>query len=107
MNTKTAIASEDESLHGRFSAEGVVSSEYELFCRLRESFTEEKQASLIRKVDFRILPPLVLVYLLAYIDRSNAGNAKLFGALEHLGLNGQQWNVSLAVFFITYAAGGV
>ncbi|KAI8273479.1 hypothetical protein K4K60_010849 [Colletotrichum sp. SAR11_57] len=107
MNTKAAIASEDESLHGRFSAEGVVSSEYERFCRLRDSFTEEKQASLIRKVDFRILPPLVLVYLLAYIDRSNAGNAKLFGALEDLGLNGQQWNVSLAVFFITYAAGGV
>ncbi|KAH9237259.1 hypothetical protein K456DRAFT_1939461 [Colletotrichum gloeosporioides 23] len=107
MNTKTAIASEDESLHGRFSAEGVVSSEYERFCCLRESFTEEKQASLIRKVDFRILPPLVLVYLLAYIDRSNAGNAKLFGALGDLGLNGQQWNVSLAVFFITYAAGGV
>ncbi|EEU35135.1 uncharacterized protein NECHADRAFT_88674 [Fusarium vanettenii 77-13-4] len=107
MNTKTAIASEDELRHGGSSAESMDSSEYDRFCLLRESFTEEKQAALIRKIDFRILPPLVLVYLLAYIDRSNAGNAKLFGALEDLGLSGQQWNVSLAVFFITYAAGGV
>lgn len=51
MNVKTAVASEDESLHGRSSAEGMALSEYERFCRLRESITEEKQAALIRKVE--------------------------------------------------------
>lgn len=49
----------------------------------------------------------MLIYLLSYIDRSNAGNAKLFGALEDLGISGQQWNTALAVFFITYSAGGI
>ncbi|KAL4884123.1 major facilitator superfamily domain-containing protein [Aspergillus karnatakaensis] len=59
------------------------------------------------KNSYHVLPQLVLVYLLAYIDRSNAGNAKLFGALEDLHMSGQQWNTALSVFFVTYAAGGV
>lgn len=50
MDTKTAIPSEDVS-YGRSSAEVLASSEYERFCRLRESFTEEKQAALIRKIE--------------------------------------------------------
>ncbi|VUC32833.1 unnamed protein product [Clonostachys rosea] len=116
MDTKKAVASEDVSQLGSNSGEVVVSAEYERFCRLRDSFTEERQKALLRKIeygcleyrlDFRVLPPLIFVYLLAYIDRSNAGNAKLFGVLEDLGVTGQQWNISLAVFFITYAAGGV
>lgn len=40
-------------------------------------------------------------------QRLITGNAKLFGALEDLGMTSQQWNTALSVFFITYALGGV
>lgn len=30
-----------------------------------------------RKTDFTIIPPLLAIYLLSYIDRSNVGNIKL------------------------------
>ena len=30
-----------------------------------------------RKIDLTIIPPLVLIYLLSYIDRSNVGNVRL------------------------------
>lgn len=43
---------------------------------------------------------------MAYIDRSNTGNVKLFGALEDMHLSGQDWNTALCVFFATYALGG-
>jgi MFS family permease len=44
---------------------------------------------------------------MSYIDRTNVGNAKLFGALTDMNLTGQQWNTALAVFFVTYSFGAV
>jgi hypothetical protein len=37
-------------------------------------------ASAQRKLDLRLMPILTLVYLFAFIDRSNAGNARVLGA---------------------------
>ncbi|CAK7236336.1 hypothetical protein SEUCBS140593_009586 [Sporothrix eucalyptigena] len=52
---------------------------------------------------FRVLPQLVFIYLLAYVDRSNIGNAKLFGAEADMHLSSQQWNTGLSVFFVTFS----
>lgn len=37
------------------------------------------EKALLRKLDYRLLPPLVLLYLLSYLDRSN-------GALSESGI---------------------
>ncbi|KAL4955901.1 hypothetical protein BDW69DRAFT_182080 [Aspergillus filifer] len=63
--------------------------------------------TILTEYDYHVLSQLILVYLLAYIDRSNVGNAKLFGDLEDLHMNGTQWNITLSIFFITYGAGGM
>jgi MFS family permease len=57
----------------------------------------------LKKVDWRLLPPLTLLYILAFIDRSNIGNAKIAGMNEELGLSGAQYNMALTVFFFPYA----
>ncbi|KAJ5387966.1 hypothetical protein N7509_010507 [Penicillium cosmopolitanum] len=36
------------------------------------------------------------------LDKSNAGNAKLFGLLEDIGMDGTQFNLALMYFFFTY-----
>ncbi|KAF2021033.1 MFS general substrate transporter [Aaosphaeria arxii CBS 175.79] len=82
-------------------------SEYEEYLDLSQRFTGVEHKKLIRKVDWHVLPQLILIYLMSYIDRTNVGNAKLFGALPDLGLSGQQWNTCLSIFFVTYALGGV
>ncbi|KAE8383855.1 major facilitator superfamily domain-containing protein [Aspergillus bertholletiae] len=45
---------------------------------------------------------LVLLYLIAYIDKTNIGNAKIEGLLPDLGMNGNQYNIALSIFFIPY-----
>lgn len=40
---------------------------------------------------------------LAYIDRSNLGNAKIAGMEEDLNLIGLRYNTALTVFFVPYA----
>ena len=40
--------------------------------------------------------------LLAFIDRSNIGNAKIDGLVTDLKLNGNKFNISLVVFYVPY-----
>ncbi|KAJ7467457.1 major facilitator superfamily domain-containing protein [Mycena latifolia] len=58
---------------------------------------------LLFKLDILILPLAVLLYLSAYLDRGNLGNARLQG-LQATVLNGSDTNYSIALscFFITY-----
>ncbi|KAL8291709.1 hypothetical protein RQP46_001967 [Phenoliferia psychrophenolica] len=58
---------------------------------------------LLFKLDILIMPLAVLLYLSAYLDRGNLGNARLQG-LEATVLKGSDANYSLALscFFITY-----
>lgn len=38
------------------------------------------EKSLLRKLDYRLLPPLTLLYLLSFLDRSNGSNPNIIRA---------------------------
>lgn len=63
---------------------------------------EAARASLVRKIDYHVLPGLSLLWLACFIDRTNIGNAKVGGMEQSLGLRGNQYNIGLAVFYISY-----
>ncbi|RHZ54286.1 hypothetical protein Glove_428g67 [Diversispora epigaea] len=63
---------------------------------------KEEERKLLRKMDSRLLPLVTLLYVLSFLDRVNIGNAKLANIEEDLGLTGNQYNWSLAIFFIGY-----
>ncbi|KAK4508318.1 hypothetical protein PRZ48_002056 [Zasmidium cellare] len=65
-----------------------------------ERAAEEK--ALVRKIDLYLLPTMWLMYLLSYMDRTNIGNAKIAGMTDDLGMDSNQYSISLVVFFITY-----
>ena len=50
----------------------------------------------------RLLPVLSLMYFFNSLDRSNLGNAKTDGLENDLHLVGNQYNVILAVFNVTF-----
>ncbi|KAK2804355.1 hypothetical protein FQN50_006646 [Emmonsiellopsis sp. PD_5] len=66
------------------------------------NFTDEQRNKCIRKVDWRLPPVLMILYLCAYIDRANIGNAKIEGLMDDLKLSGTQYNIALAIFFVPY-----
>lgn len=58
------------------------------------ALTEEEKVvekKLRRKIDALIMPLVVLVYLLNYIDRNNYAAARLQGLEDDLGLTGEQY----------------
>ncbi|KAI0649699.1 MFS general substrate transporter [Trametes meyenii] len=63
------------------------------------TLTAEEERLLWRKIDFRLLPILVIMYLVASLDRSNIGNGKLQGLVTQLELTGTKYNIALALCF--------
>ncbi|KAH0580795.1 hypothetical protein H2248_011952 [Termitomyces sp. 'cryptogamus'] len=68
-----------------------------------ERLLEEKR--LVRKLDHRILPIACLLYLFAYLDRSNLGNARLQGLPDDI-LGGDKTGLLFdwinSIFFFSY-----
>ncbi|KAB8279147.1 major facilitator superfamily domain-containing protein [Aspergillus minisclerotigenes] len=93
------LSSEKEAvMHLEHQPRGLSSDDEEFLA----NFSDEAKARVLRKVDWRLIPMLVLLYLIAYIDKTNIGNAKIEGLLPALGMNGNQYNIALSVFFIPY-----
>jgi MFS family permease len=57
---------------------------------------------ILRKLDLHLMPWLFGLWLLAFIDRSNIGNAKIDGLTEDLHLDSNKFNIALAVFYVPY-----
>ncbi|KAK5739024.1 hypothetical protein LTR17_005542 [Elasticomyces elasticus] len=63
---------------------------------------QKEEKALVRKIDLYLLPTIWIMYLLSYMDRTNIGNAKVAGMTDDLGMDSNQYSISLIVFFITY-----
>ncbi len=61
----------------------------------------EQVDALRRKVAWRILPLVILLYLVAYLDRANVGFAKL-RMQKDLGFSDEVFGLGIGIFFIGY-----
>lgn len=57
---------------------------------------------LLWKVDLHVVPILTFLFLLAFLDRINIGNARLQGLEKDLNMTGHDYNIALFIFFIPY-----
>lgn len=69
---------------------------------LTEEELEDKSRSLVRKIDIRLLPAIVIMYILNYIDRNNIAAARLGGLEEDLGLKGVEYQTCVSILFVGY-----
>ncbi|KAL5344041.1 MFS general substrate transporter [Aspergillus crustosus] len=67
-----------------------------------EDFAKTTEAQLRRKIDVRILPLVVLVYLFNYLDRNSITQARLYGLQEDTGLKGAQYQTAISIFSAGY-----
>ncbi|KAH0835352.1 hypothetical protein AYO21_01570 [Fonsecaea monophora] len=64
--------------------------------------TSERERILLRKLDVRIIPMIMWMYLMSFMDRVNIGNARLYDLEEDLGLVGDQYQLAVSILFVTY-----
>ena len=63
---------------------------------IRDLSSEDRQRlelALVRKIDSRLLPMIILMYVLNYLDRNNIASARLAGLEDDLKLSSVQYNV--------------
>ncbi|RPB21344.1 MFS general substrate transporter [Terfezia boudieri ATCC MYA-4762] len=57
---------------------------------------------IMRRVDWKLLPMLIAMYMVALIDRTNMPNALITGMGKELHFVGDRYSIALMVFFIPY-----
>ncbi|KAG7120823.1 MFS-type transporter cnsO like protein [Verticillium longisporum] len=105
---KHDVESVDQKAHVENSSQAIDIAGFRVFgldpadAEFFETYPEEKRKRVFRKVDFRLVPMLALLYLICHIDRANIGNAKIEGMVDDLGMTGVQYNIVLSIFFVPY-----
>lgn len=56
---------------------------------------KRQEAQVVRKIDFCLMPTLLILMLLGFLDRGNIGFAASQGMIQDIGLKGNQLNVSI------------
>ncbi|KAK3313103.1 major facilitator superfamily domain-containing protein [Apodospora peruviana] len=105
IDEKTQFDASSTSTPAVDIAPGIISGhnpEYDRYLVLENEFEGPRKKKLLMKLDFRLLPTLSVLYLMNSLDKSNAGNAKLFGFLEDVGMTPTQFNLALMYLFFTY-----
>ncbi|KAL9106974.1 MAG: hypothetical protein Q9227_008097 [Pyrenula ochraceoflavens] len=69
----------------------------------REVYVDvEAERKLIWKLDVHIVPMVMLLYLLSFLDRVNIGNARLYGLTTDLNLTSDRYQTAVSLLFVTY-----
>ncbi|KAM0712547.1 hypothetical protein Q7P37_011644 [Cladosporium fusiforme] len=85
---------------GQYSITGEVGSQ-QLF------IDPKREARLTRKLDLWIAPVMTVVFLTAYLDRANIGNAASAGMTEDIGMSDSELGNAVTLFYVTYVAAEV
>ncbi|EKG16496.1 Major facilitator superfamily [Macrophomina phaseolina MS6] len=70
-------------------------------------FDPQIERRILRKLDFKVVPLLCILFLVSFIDRSNIANAKIQGMDKDLRLHGNQYNMAVMVFTLAYVIFGI
>ncbi|KAJ8067353.1 hypothetical protein OCU04_004706 [Sclerotinia nivalis] len=60
------------------------------------------ESKLKRKIDIRLLPMIIIMYIMNYLDRNNIAAARLAGMEEDLKLVGDQYQTCVSILFVGY-----
>lgn len=82
-------------------ASGTSTTQHEIDHSLPKINTAEENR-LVRKIDLHLLPILWILYMMAFLDRVNIGNAKIEGLTTELKMTGNQFNVASMILFVPY-----
>ncbi|RFU35009.1 hypothetical protein B7463_g1318, partial [Scytalidium lignicola] len=109
MDTKSHVRtdserSDDEKNVGSPVVESVPNLSEDPDAHLSNAEKAAIDRKLVWKLDMYLIPWLCILYLLAFLDRTNIGNAKIDGLekdLHHMSTG--KYNAALSMFFISYS----
>ncbi|KAK8125404.1 MFS general substrate transporter [Apiospora kogelbergensis] len=65
-------------------------------------FARETERALVRKIDSRLMPFVVIIYLFNYLDRNSITQARLYGLQEDTHVKGAMYQTAISIFSAGY-----
>ncbi|CVK86163.1 related to nicotinamide mononucleotide permease [Fusarium mangiferae] len=96
-----ASMDENESCDSKSQGQ-VISPKPEALQHLSDEELTALEKRLRRKIDLRLLPCMILIYIMNYLDRNAIGAARLGGLEQDLGLKGNEFQTAVSVLFVGY-----
>ncbi|KAI1480845.1 MFS general substrate transporter [Daldinia eschscholtzii] len=90
----------DASRHGGLDEEQAAL--FRQFLAASPSWHRDITKRLTRKVDLHLLPMLMLMYMLNFLDRNNLSQARLGTLEDDLGMTGTDFNLATSILFVGY-----
>lgn len=69
-----------------------------------QAYRSETEKQLVRKVDRRLLPLVVTIYLFNYLDRNSITQARLYGLQKDTHVTGALYQTAISIFSAGYIA---
>jgi MFS family permease len=73
-----------------------------LVAAMSQAHRLEAEARLRRKIDTRLLPMVILMYIMNYLDRNNIAAVRLAGLQDELDLSSTQYQTTVSILFVGY-----
>ncbi|OQO03926.1 hypothetical protein B0A48_10568 [Cryoendolithus antarcticus] len=102
VETRNSLDQEKAKAHNVPGANDEQRAFFADFAGRDEEWKAQAQKALLRKVDIRCIPVLVILYLLNFLDRSNLAQARLGDLERDLGMTGTDFNLATSIFFVGY-----
>jgi hypothetical protein len=94
----TDVQSSPASLHG-----SDLDDNYQLYKSSNDQELDPAENKrVLRKLDFRIVPILFLIYLLQYLDKNGINYASVYGLQKGTHLHGQNYSWLGSIFYFGY-----
>ncbi|KAF2735634.1 pantothenate transporter liz1 [Polyplosphaeria fusca] len=74
----------------------------ELVAAMSPEYRLQAEAKLRRKIDSRLLPMIILMYIMNYLDRNNIAAVRLAGLQDELELSSVQYQTIISILFVGY-----
>lgn len=98
-NVKDDIATETERIELELGKTPTVVEAYNSFSA---EYAQSVERGLVRKIDIRILPMLVTIYIFNYLDRNSITQARLYGLQQDTHVEGAVYNTAISIFSAGY-----
>ena len=82
------VPTTEHRVHGKLEPPPLVAA-------MSQEYRLEAERKLRKKIDTRLLPMIILMYIMNYLDRNNIAAVRLAGLQDELNLTSTQYQVSL------------
>lgn len=71
---------------------------------VQDNWDPSEERRLVRKMDMRIFPIMIILFVLNFIDRNNFANARLKGLEDDLNLSDVEYQTCISILLVGYVA---